>query len=115
MAPKNTGAGRSPASLPESIRAGIFPHVTSKGFLVRGRVQGVGFRWWTARQARALGLSGSVRNLLDGAVEVHVSGDPDAVSELRARLGHGPRTARVEAVAEIPPQPVQTAEFVILQ
>ena len=89
--------------------------MTSKGFLVRGRVQGVGFRWWTARQARMLGLSGSVRNLLGGGVEVVVSGDHDAVSEFRGRLGRGPRTARVESVSETPAQPVDSTEFLILQ
>ena len=101
--------------MPDHVGLGIFSDVTSKGFLVRGRVQGVGFRWWTARQARTLGLSGSVRNLLDGAVEIHVSGDEDAVSEFKARLGRGPRTARVEAVAEIPGRPVKDAQFHIVQ
>lgn len=87
----------------------------TKGFLIRGRVQGVGFRWWTARQARALGLAGSVRNRPDGDVEIHVRGDPDAVSELYARIGRGPRTARVDALTEIPAQCGESTEFVILQ
>lgn len=100
--------------MPDRVGLGIFSDVTSKGFLVRGRVQGVGFRWWTARQARALGLSGSVRNLLDGAVETHVSGDEDAVSEFEARLGRGPRTARVEAIAEIPARSDGFTQFHIL-
>lgn len=49
---------------------------------VSGRVQGVGFRWWTQNTARALGLAGRVRNLPDGRVEISAQGAPDAVRRL---------------------------------
>jgi acylphosphatase len=69
---------------------------------VTGRVQGVGFRWWAAREARALGLRGTVRNRADGAVELEAAGPSDALSRLRDRLEAGPRGARVERVSELP-------------
>jgi acylphosphatase len=74
-----------------------------RAFRVRGRVQGVGFRWNTVRVARELGLSGTVHNRADGSVEVHASGDVDALGRLRDWLERGPRAARVEAVEEISP------------
>lgn len=67
-------------------------------FRVEGRVQGVGFRYWTRGQARALGLRGWVRNLPDGAVEVVAAGPSVAVTSLEALLRQGPSAARVEAV-----------------
>ncbi|HET6232032.1 MAG TPA: acylphosphatase [Longimicrobiaceae bacterium] len=70
-------------------------------FRVRGRVQGVGFRWWTRSQATRLGLEGSVRNLPDGSVEVHLRGDDAAFHEMVRMLGHGPRGAHVENVEEV--------------
>ena len=65
---------------------------------VEGKVQGVGFRNWTARQARMHGLSGYVRNRHDGSVEAVFSGDADAVSALAEACGRGPMGARVERV-----------------
>ena len=67
-------------------------------FLVTGRVQGVGFRWFVLKRARALGLGGYVRNREDGSVEVVVLGEPAAVEELAAALAEGPAAARVSAV-----------------
>lgn len=58
---------------------------------VEGRVQGVGFRWWTRREADALGLSGSATNLADGRVEVIAEGSQDACESLLALL-QGDRT-----------------------
>ena len=71
------------------------------GYLVAGRVQGVGFRWWASRRAEALGVAGTVRNLADGSVEVMVAGTPDAVKQMRSDLENGPRFARVDGIAEI--------------
>jgi len=71
-------------------------------FLIRGRVQGVGFRWWTRSRARALGLAGSVRNRADGSVEVQVSGEPADIARLEHELRRGPPGAQVEAVDPIP-------------
>jgi acylphosphatase len=72
-------------------------------FRVSGRVQGVGFRWWVSREARALGLDGTVRNSSDGTVEVALGGDPGSVDQLALQLKKGPSGARVEAVSELPP------------
>jgi len=71
-----------------------------RSFLIHGRVQGVGFRWWTAGEARRLGLRGCVRNRADGAVEVRIAGPAEQVAELARRLRQGPPGARVETVEE---------------
>lgn len=65
---------------------------------VRGRVQGVGFRWWTRDQLSRLGLTGSARNLDDGSVEIIARGDAAAIEALIAAV-RGPHTpGRVESV-----------------
>ena len=69
-------------------------------FLIRGRVQGVGFRWFVHREASELGLRGWVRNTDDGAVEVVVTGLPEDLAELRAELKKGSRGSRVDKVIE---------------
>ncbi|HEX5724211.1 MAG TPA: acylphosphatase [Longimicrobiaceae bacterium] len=76
--------------------------MTEAGYRVRGRVQGVGFRWWTRHQATRLGLAGTVRNCADGSVEVHVRGPGAAVAELERLLTEGPPHAHVAAVEQIP-------------
>lgn len=68
-------------------------------FRVTGRVQGVGFRWWTEAQAQGLGLSGFVRNEPDGAVSGCAEGDSAAMEAFRSRLAEGPSSARVADVA----------------
>lgn len=66
---------------------------------VTGRVQGVGFRWWTVRQASDLRLTGWVMNADDErSVELVAEGAPDALAELERRLRLGPNGARVEDV-----------------
>lgn len=70
-------------------------------FVIHGRVQGVGFRWWTRREAGRVGVGGTVRNRADGAVEVALSGPRDRVEAMRSRLGEGPRGARVERIDEV--------------
>jgi len=72
----------------------------ARRFMVRGRVQGVGFRWFVEREAHILGVAGWVRNNADGAVEVFAQGTRDQLSGLRSRLQQGPRAARVDAVEE---------------
>ena len=67
-------------------------------FLVFGTVQGVGFRWYVARHARAIGLRGYARNLLDGSVEVVVDGPEESLPELERLLYTGPANAQVERV-----------------
>jgi acylphosphatase len=76
--------------------------VAEAGYRVTGRVQGVGFRWWTRSLATRLGVSGSVRNLPDGSVAVHARGTDDQLRDLRAHLAEGPPAARVSAVDPIP-------------
>jgi len=73
--------------------------------LVAGHVQGVGFRWHTGAEARALGVLGHVLNLPDGRVEVWAEGRPSAVEALLAWLAKGPSGARVEGleVEDVPP------------
>jgi acylphosphatase len=66
-------------------------------FVVSGLVQGVGFRWFVARHARALGLGGYARNLPDGRVEVVASGTgAEALARLEELLRSGPAHARVD-------------------
>ena len=76
------------------------PTATGRTVRVRieGRVQGVGFRYWTERVATDLGLSGWVRNRRDGGVEAVFSGPADAVAEMIERCRQGPPSARVDFV-----------------
>jgi acylphosphatase len=69
-------------------------------YLVKGRVQGVGFRWFVHREAAALRLHGWVRNTEDGHVEVVVAGDAETLAELRESLQKGSRGSRVDALIE---------------
>jgi acylphosphatase len=69
-------------------------------FLVQGRVQGVGFRWFVHREASELRLSGWVRNTEEGDVEVVASGNLEDLAELRASLRQGPRGSRVDRILE---------------
>jgi acylphosphatase len=66
--------------------------------VVRGRVQGVGFRWFVARRARLTGLTGWVRNRPDGSVECVVEGPRPALERLLDELGEGPPSAAVAGV-----------------
>ena len=70
----------------------------ARRFLVSGRVQGVGFRFFTQDIAQREGLTGIVRNLADGRVEVVAEGDADSLTRLEAALRRGPSHARVADV-----------------
>ncbi|MBT1161137.1 acylphosphatase [Bifidobacterium sp. SO1] len=72
--------------------------------VVTGLVQGVGFRYYTVEQARRIGVSGWVRNRLDGSVEVEAQGEPSEIAQMISWLKVGPDWARVAhvAVTEIP-------------
>lgn len=72
---------------------------------VRGRVQGVGYRFETRAQAERLGVAGWVRNRRDGAVEAVLEGDDGAVEALLAWMEHGPAGAAVTSVDAIPGAP----------
>jgi acylphosphatase len=71
-------------------------------YLVQGRVQGVGFRWFVHREAAELGLRGWVRNTEEGHVEVVAAGAPEELAELRAALDRGSRGSRVDRILEHP-------------
>ena len=85
--------------------------VLARRFLVRGRVQGVGFRWFVEREAAILEIAGWVRNNYDGSVEVLAQGTREQLAGLHGRLCEGPRTARVDGleVSEAEPVPGLTS------
>ena len=66
--------------------------------IVRGKVQGIGYRAWIAGEAEARGLGGWARNRRDGTVEAVLSGPDEAVAALIAKCQHGPGMARVSGV-----------------
>ena len=79
--------------------------LAARRFLVSGRVQGVGFRYFVQEAAMVEGLSGWVRNLPSGVVEVLAEGDAEALERFARKLSRGPSMARVdnvETVAETP-------------
>lgn len=80
----------------------------ARHFIVRGRVQGVGFRFFAEREARRAGVQGWVRNRADGAVETLAIGERGALENFRRRLEQGPPAARVAGVetepAELSPE-----------
>jgi acylphosphatase len=80
--------------------------VEARRYVLRGRVQGVGFRWFVEREAHILGIAGWVRNKSDGSVEVLAMGSPEQLAGLRSRLREGPRAARVDDVEEFEAKPV---------
>jgi acylphosphatase len=90
-------------------------NVIRRHYRIVGRVQNVGFRWWTARHARVLGVVGTVRNRPDGSVEVVAAGPPEAVQRLAGLLASGPPGANVEAVEELdPPEQSHSVTFEIV-
>ena len=70
----------------------------ARRFVISGKVQGVGFRWFTQDTATREGLKGWVRNLPDGRVEALLEGEDEAVTRVERALRSGPRGARVEKV-----------------
>jgi len=72
----------------------------AKKYLISGRVQGVGYRFFAERWAHQLGVSGYVKNLWDGRVEVYAIGEAAALEEFKLRLTEGPRSARVTSLEE---------------
>ena len=82
------------------------PAPQARRFIVRGRVQGVGFRWFVEREAHMLGVAGTVRNNHDGSVEVLAMGTREQLIGLKSRLERGPRAARVDDVEEFEANPI---------
>ncbi|ODS59419.1 MAG: hypothetical protein ABS36_00320 [Acidobacteria bacterium SCN 69-37] len=70
----------------------------ARRYVIRGDVQGVGFRWFTEQAARVEGLHGWVANRPDGAVEVAAEGDREALRRFESRLRQGPPRSRVDEV-----------------
>jgi acylphosphatase len=87
--------------------------VACRQFVVKGRVQGVGFRWFAVRAAEQLGVVGWVRNCDDGSVEVVARGTPESLLRLEADLRRGPEAARVTdvTVSEIQHEAVEGNSF----
>ena len=82
-------------------------------WLVSGRVQGVGYRWFALREGERLGLAGWVRNLADGRVEAVATGAAEILDQFEAALRKGPRCAHVESVekAHVPHDPTHSNTF----
>ncbi len=72
--------------------------MSRRRWIARGRVQGVGFRWFVWREAERLGLGGFARNLRDGTVEVVSQGPDEALDRLEELLRRGPSGARVDTL-----------------
>jgi acylphosphatase len=79
---------------------GTSDDLQARRYLVRGRVQGVGFRWFVQKNATTLRMSGYARNLDDGRVEVYAVGTPEQLNELCGLLWKGPRMSDVRGVEE---------------
>jgi len=85
--------------------------MNAKRLVICGRVQGVGYREWMVDKARSLGVSGWVRNRLDGSVEALVAGDVAAVEELSRLCRRGPRMAQVVSIEEELADPPESFGF----
>lgn len=81
----------------DTVKPGATDEVTTR-VVVRGLVQGVGFRWWSAAAARDLGLAGWVRNRRDGTVEAVFRGPRTRVEDMLAACHRGPPSARVDRI-----------------
>ncbi|NWF99636.1 MAG: acylphosphatase [Thermoanaerobaculaceae bacterium] len=88
--------------------------MTSRRYVVAGRVQGVGFRYFVLREAQALGLCGWVRNLPSGEVEVLAAGEEVQLAALEGRLWQGPPHARVREVRTGEGEAVNWDDFRVL-
>ncbi len=87
----------------------------SKFLKIHGRVQGVGFRYFTVQQAKDLGITGWVANMKDGTVETLLQGEKKMVREMTGRLKKGPIAAKVKEIEEIDltESPVNYHEFTV--
>jgi acylphosphatase len=85
----------------------------ARHYIVRGRVQGVGFRAFVNHSANALGVRGWVRNLDDGSVEVLAMGNSAQINELAALLHRGPRFSEVRGVEESEASPIAASGFTV--
>lgn len=82
----------------------------ARHYLVSGRVQGVGFRWFTADAARRDGVTGHVSNLADGRVEIVAEGESESLARFEATLWRGPSRSRVDDVVISDREPLGLAD-----
>jgi acylphosphatase len=109
-----TGTDKSVCATSATIQKFVTDAKQAKRFFVSGSVQGVGFRYFTEGEASRLKVSGYVRNLRDGRVEVYAIGTLEQLAKFRAALERGPRFSRVSGVTEEPANldPQYAGEFV---
>ena len=87
--------------------------VRAKRYVVRGQVQGVGYRYFAQRVADRLSVKGYVRNLPNGDVEVHAEADDQTLQLFKQELEHGPRMAQVTRITETEVSPGVYSSFLI--
>jgi len=87
------------------------PDLETRRYVISGRVQGVGFRWFVEREAAQNGITGWVRNCHNGDVEVMATGTADQLRSLRQKLEQGPRASRVDHVSESKSALLQSTSF----
>lgn len=87
------------------------PDRQTRRYVISGRVQGVGFRWFVEREAAQIGITGWVRNCQNGDVEVMATGSGEQLRSLRAKLQEGPRASRVDQVSEADAPFLDTQSF----
>jgi acylphosphatase len=101
-------------TIEQAVRRYTMRMLTARRFVLSGRVQGVGFRFFARQAARIEGLSGWVQNRPDGRVEVVAEGEAESMQRFEARLRQGPPGARVDAVrVDDEPPSGRPGEFVI--
>lgn len=83
-----------------ALASSIINGVKTYHYIVKGWVQGVAFRYYTVDMAAGLGITGNVRNLASGDVEVYAQGDEQSMAEFELFLRRGPRSARVEELVK---------------
>lgn len=86
----------------------------TKQFFIYGRVQGVGFRYFTWKEAKKLGIKGSVRNRADGSVEAIAQGSEEQLEAFEQWLKLGPRTAKVERVMTTIHKEISAEDFSVI-
>jgi len=89
----------------------VAPNLETRRYVITGRVQGVGFRWFVEREAATLGVTGWVRNRDNGSVEVMATGTRQQLASLYSSLCRGPRAARVDEVAVSPAPFLEAKSF----
>ena len=86
-------------------------NLETRRYVISGRVQGVGFRWFVEREAALIGVTGWVKNCENGAVEVMATGTGEQHVSLRRKLQEGPRAARVDQVSACRAPLLETQSF----